>query len=201
MSGITTEYSNCVGSADYFYKTSNANAYTNFLVNSIALNKEQPLNLYFNHEFFSSALSKEENDKFIEELTTVLNSINAKNITTNITQNTPTAQSIFVNYNIDNVEQSKVDTLTTTIAKVCDKAIEEISIKFPCSTSTLNNLGSASVDGETYYNCQTYSATTCYNNCLYKINPQPFLRIPADGQYCGNFCKCPVWNLPNIIKK
>ena len=127
MSGKTVNYANCVGSADYYYETTNKTAYAYFMVNSVAINNEVPLKLFFDHEFFSPHLTKEENDKFINDLATVLKSINAQNITAVVRQNTPVAQTILASYNIDNVEQSKVDELTSTIAKVCDKAIEDIS--------------------------------------------------------------------------
>ena len=131
--GETHVFADCVGSADYNYVTTNNSAYSYFIVNSVAINKEVPLNLFFDHEFFSYHLTKEENDKFINDLVTVLKSINAQNITAVVRQNTPVAQSILASYNIDNVEQSKVDELTTIIATVCDKAIEDISIKNGCS--------------------------------------------------------------------
>ena len=127
MSGKTVNYANCVGAADYYYETTDKSAYASFMVNSVAINNEVPLNLFFDHEFFSQYLTKEENDKFINDLVTVLKSINAQNITAVVRQNTPVAQTILASYNIDNVDQSKVDELTTTIATVCDKAIEDIS--------------------------------------------------------------------------
>lgn len=127
MSGQTTNYADCVGTADYYYRTTNNSAYAYFSVNSAAINNEVPLKLFFDHEFFSPYLTKEENDKFITDLVTILKSINAQNITAVVRQNTPVAQSILASYNIDNVEQSTVGELTTTIATVCDKAIEDIS--------------------------------------------------------------------------
>jgi hypothetical protein len=142
-SGITFNYAPCLGTATWNYVTNNESASTNFKVCSVALNNVEPLNLLCSHDFFSKTLTKEENDKFIIDLTAILNTINAKNITIRIRQDSPLAQSIFVNYEIDNVPQDKVDSLTTTIASVCKKAIDDISFNNNCSNSNVN--GSASV--------------------------------------------------------
>ena len=108
-------------------------------VSSIALNDSEPLNLSFRHDFFSKSLTKEINDLVISDLTAVLNTVNAKNIKSEIKEDSPVTQSIYVNYVIDNVEQSKVDELTTTIASVCKNAIDDISFKNNCYIINTND--------------------------------------------------------------
>jgi hypothetical protein len=134
MSGETYNYANCLGFSKWDYNTLNKAGSAQMTVNSITTNNISPLNLFFNHDFISKKMTPEDNIKFINDLTTILNSVNAKNITSNIfISNTGVVQNILVNYNIDNVEQSKVDSLTTTIASVCKTAIEDISLKYSCS--------------------------------------------------------------------
>jgi hypothetical protein len=127
MSERTNLISKILGVAEYSYEPLTKDGKAYFIVNSEASNKEQPLNLFFNHDFLSKSLSKDENDKIISDLTSTLKSVNASNIKTSIRQNTPIAQTILVSYNIANVEQSKVDELTTTIASVSKKIIDGIS--------------------------------------------------------------------------
>lgn len=132
-SGFTYVYDGCLGTADWFYrgiydKVTN----TYFIVYSTAKNNQVPLNLIFNHKFFSLKLTKEENDKFIKDLTAILKTINAKNIAFSIINDSPVVQSIYVNYEINGVDQSKVDSLTTTIAAVCTKLIDDIGLKHGC---------------------------------------------------------------------
>ena len=180
MFGETTVYPSCLGTASYYKQTLNSNAFVYFSVNSIATNNEVPLNLFFDHEFFSSYLTKGQNDKFITDLTTVLNSVNAQNITSYISQNTPVAQSILVSYNIDNVEQTKVDELTTIIANVCNKAMEDISIKSPCSNNNSNDNGNTIVDNEqsacigNYRDFPCYNGYSCINGKCVISNPIPY---------------------------
>jgi hypothetical protein len=129
--GNTVTYISSLGAADYtYYSTINNNFFgkTYFLVTSIALDKESNLNLNFEHEFFSKSLSEEENNKFINDLSEILGTVNATNITATIRQNTLLNQTILVSYQINDVEQSNVDTLTTAIATVCINAIDDISL-------------------------------------------------------------------------
>ena len=138
-SGVTFKYPPCLGTAVWEYVTDNKVASTNFKVCSIALNENDPLNLSCSHDFFSKTLSPAENAKGLLFLTKFLNSINAINITTRVRADFLITQSIFVNYEIQNVEQDKVDALTTTIASVCKKTIEDISIYNNCSSSNFLN--------------------------------------------------------------
>jgi hypothetical protein len=178
MEGITFNYPPCLGTATWNYVTINQAASTNFKVCSVALNNVEPLNLLCSHEFFSKTLSTEENDKFISDLTAILTSINAKNITTRIRDDSPLVQSIFVNYEIDNVAQNKVDELTTTIASVCKKAIDDISIKYTCSTNEENE-GDAEVA-----TAPAPITNTCANNGNFQNT------CISSASSCPSYCKC-----------
>jgi hypothetical protein len=126
MTEFTVVFSPCIGSANWNYVSTNKQASTNLKVCCIAINNIDPINLSFSQEFFSPSQTMEENDKFITDFTFILTNLNAKNITTRVKQDSPVAQSILFNYEIDNVEQDKVDALTTTIASVCKKIIDGI---------------------------------------------------------------------------
>ena len=126
-------YEPCLGTAQWWYmgkdyKTAGAS----FIVYSVAKNKQDPLTLTFNHTFFSLILTKAENDTFIKDITAVLKTINAKNITSRVVKNSSVVQTIYVDYKIEGVKQSNVDTLTSAIASVCSKAIEDIASKHHC---------------------------------------------------------------------
>ena len=138
MSGTTFVYDECLGTATWEYVTDNKAASANFKVCSIALNDIDPLKLSFSHEFFSQSLTKEETDKFLAFLTAVLNIVYAKNITSIVKQESPVAQSIFVNYEINNVEQNTVDSLTSIIASVCETSINDIAVKYTCGSLKAN---------------------------------------------------------------
>jgi hypothetical protein len=200
MDGITFNYSPCLGTATWNYVTENKAAFTNFKVCSEALNNVVPLNLFCSHDFFSKTLSTEENNKFISDLTSILNTLNVKNLSIRVRPDSPLVQSIFVNYEIDNVEQDKVDELTTTIASVCKKAIDDISFKNNCSNdSNVIDNGSTAVESTCDYiavpGLPSPKCETCNIGCDFcsVCNPNPgYFIIPNDGSVTYNGpCQAP----------
>ena len=93
-SGITTVFADCLGTAEWQYTTDNKSSATRFSVFSVAANDSNPLNLSFEHVFVSKKLSAEENKKFLDDLTSVLKTVNAENIVALIKDDSPIVQSI-----------------------------------------------------------------------------------------------------------
>jgi hypothetical protein len=104
------------------------NAEARFLVSSVQLLGAEKLNLHFEHSFLSPAKSDAENNKFIEDLAKILTSVGAIDNKADVIKPTPVAQNIVAIYEIPEVPISKVDTLTSAIAKVCKEAIIMLSM-------------------------------------------------------------------------
>jgi hypothetical protein len=202
MDGITFNYSSCLGTAIWEYISENKAASTNFKVCSEAINNVDPINLLCSHNFFSKTLTTEENNKFISDLTTILNTLNVQNLEIFVIADSPLTQSILVNYEINNVEQDKVDELTTTIASVCKKGTEDISLKNNCSNkigfvkdngstsveSTCNYIPIGSISGLPDITCQTCDIKC--NPCL-DCNPGYFI-IPDETVIYDGPCIAPT---------
>ena len=140
ISGLksTIVFADCLGSAEWSYITDSKKASWIFGVNSIAVNNNVPLNLDFDHLFKSSRLSSEENSKIIKDLSNILVTVGAIDIESSIHYH-PVSQEIVVLYKINNVEQNKVNSLTTTIASVCEKLIDDLAGKYTCGIQISDN--------------------------------------------------------------
>jgi hypothetical protein len=137
----TVVFAPCLGSAEWSYLPICKQASGKFTVSSIAVNNTIPLNLDFDHFFKSSRLSVEENTKIIQNLSAILKSVGAINIKSAVHYH-PASQEIIVFYTILNVEQDKVDTLTTTIASVCEKLVYDLATKkYTCDIKQENFIG------------------------------------------------------------
>lgn len=131
MPSATLVLADCLGSATWSYFPDSKRSAGLMTVNSVAVNNDLPLNLDFNHSFKSSPLSAEENAKIIKDLSDILVTVGAININSDV-RNNIASQEITVTYTILNVEQDKVDALTTTIASVCEKLVDDLAAKYTC---------------------------------------------------------------------
>lgn len=172
MDGITFNYSSCLGTATWNYITENKAASTNFKVCSEAKNNVDPINLLCSHNFFSKTATTEENDNFTNNLRTILTTLNVQNLEIFVKPSSPLTQSILVNYEIDNVEQDKVNSLTTTIASVCKKEIENISKNNNCSNTNSSNItiSPKTVTPDTYPTCSGNEVSYGTNTDAYYSN-------------------------------
>lgn len=123
----TVVFADCLGCSEWRYTPTNSQSSGYMRVSSTTLNNVSPLDLKFSHGFLSSKLTTEQNDKLAAALGDILKSIGAVEIKVNVYTLSPVLQEILVDYKINNVEQSKVDELTTTITVVCVKAIDDLA--------------------------------------------------------------------------
>jgi hypothetical protein len=138
MPSSTVVYAPCLGSAEWSYLPDNKQASGKFTVNSVAVNNTVPLNLDFDHFFKLSIMTTEENTKIIKELSDILVTVGAVNIDSYVHYHIA-SEEIIVFYTILNVEQDKVNALTTTIASVCEQFINRFADKYTCDIQFNNN--------------------------------------------------------------
>ena len=117
-----------LGTSSWSYITVSNKGQATFLVSSVQLLGTSKLNLHFEHSFLSPKKSDAENAVFINNLAEILTSVGAIDIKADVIKPTPVAQNIVAIYEIPEVPISEVDTLTSTIAKVCKDGIEMISM-------------------------------------------------------------------------
>jgi hypothetical protein len=144
MSGVakTTVYAESLGNALWEYSSINKEAWGNFSASGVTSNKLEPIDLKFIHVFFSKRLTNEQNNKIIENLASILKSIDAVDISAKVVDVTEVAQQIEASYSILQVPPEKVNSLTTTIANVCQGLIETLSTTLP-DEELLNNVKNA----------------------------------------------------------
>lgn len=115
-----------LGACNWFYYSPKANSGAAFRVNSIALDNVEPLDLIFNHVFFSTLLSEEQNTIIVGDLAAILRSVGAVNITAQVVKLNIAAQQILASFEILKVPQAEVDALCTAIAGVCEQLANDL---------------------------------------------------------------------------
>lgn len=133
MSGLTETvvFANCLGSASWSYLPSSKKASGQFFVNTYAENNSVPLNLEINHMFKSSRFSQEENKLIVDGLAVILYSIGAEQVTSE-TYYHYASQELRVFYIFKNIQQNKLDELTSLIASVCVEVVDQMAIGYTC---------------------------------------------------------------------
>jgi hypothetical protein len=128
-SGIskTTVFDESLGNALWDYTSLNKAAWGNFSASGITSNNKDPFDLTYEHVFFSTKLSDEQNTKILDDLVSILKSIDATNIKADIINPSKITQQINASYSILQVPQDKVDSLSTTIASVCGGLIDKLA--------------------------------------------------------------------------
>lgn len=141
MSGTakTTVYAESLGTATWDYSSENKDAWGNFSASGVSNNKLEPFDLKYIHVFFSKRLSDEQNSQIIENLASILKSINAIDISAKVVDVTSVAQQIEASYIIPQVAPEKVNSLSTTIANVCVGLIDKLSVTVPEKPSIAND--------------------------------------------------------------
>ena len=125
----TVVFAGSLGSAVWEYIPANKKAWGYFSASGLTENNTTPFNVTYEHVFFSNKLTDEENKKIITDLADILKSVGAIDIKADIKVITPIAQQINASYTIPNVEQNKVDSLSTTIASVSKDLIDKLDTK------------------------------------------------------------------------
>lgn len=129
MSGLskTVVLAESLGNALWEYTSLNKEAWGNFSASGISENKTAPFDLTYEHVFFSAKLSEEQNAKILNNLVTILKSIDATNIKANIINPSSITQQINASYTIEKISPDKVDSLSSTIASVCEELINKLA--------------------------------------------------------------------------
>jgi hypothetical protein len=175
MSGLakTTVYADSLGTATWEYSSKNNDAFGNFSASGVAKNKLEPFDLKYIHIFFSKKLSDKQNSQLIENLASTLKSINATDISAKVVNVTSVSQQIDASYTIPQVEPEKVDSLSTTIASVCEGLIEKLSVTVPEeSVTAIPSVEKTSEKQKSYGLVNDYIISICENiiNQLKNIN-------------------------------
>lgn len=123
----TVVFADSLGSALWEYTSLNKEAWGNFSASGISKNKTDPFDLTYEHVFFSTKLTEEQNKQVVDNLVSILKSINATNIKANIINPSNITQQINASYQISQISPDKVDSLSTTIAGVCEELINKLA--------------------------------------------------------------------------
>ena len=124
---LTVVLDPCLGTAFWTYVPESNSAWCDFACSSVALTETQPLDLHFDHRFFSATLTDEQNEKIVAALNEFISSLGAIKIKVEIVKHTSVLQTILVEYEAPKFPVEGVDILCTRIADVCEKITDELA--------------------------------------------------------------------------